>query len=58
MHFIAHRVNTIKDLLNTPVEYGVEVDLRDFGEKLVLQHDPFKDGEKYVFMFFLDMLYF
>ena len=45
MHFIAHRVNTIKDLLNTPAEYGVEVDLRDFGEKLVLQHDPFKDGE-------------
>ena len=45
MHFIAHRVNTIKDLLNIPVEYGVEVDLRDFGQKLVLQHDPFKDGE-------------
>jgi hypothetical protein len=47
MHFIAHRVNTIKDLLNTPVEYGVEVDLRDFGEKLILQHDPFKDGESF-----------
>jgi hypothetical protein len=47
MHFIVHRVNTIKDLLNTPVEYGVEVDLRDFGEKLILQHDPFKDGESF-----------
>jgi hypothetical protein len=47
MHFIAHRVNTIKDLLNTSVEYGVEVDLRDFGDKLVLQHDPFKDGESF-----------
>ena len=47
MHFIAHRVNTIKDLLNTPVEYGVEVDLRDFGKKLILQHDPFKDGESF-----------
>ena len=34
-------------MLNTPVEYGVEVDLRDFGEKLVLQHDPFKDGESF-----------
>ena len=45
MHFIAHRVNTIKELLNTPTEYGVEIDLRDFGEKLILQHDPFKDGE-------------
>jgi hypothetical protein len=47
MHFIVHRVNTIKDLLSTPVEYGVEVDLRDFGEKLILQHDPFKDGESF-----------
>jgi len=47
MHFIVHRVNTIKDLLNTPVEYGVEVDLRDFGEKLILQHDPFKDGDSF-----------
>jgi len=45
MHFIAHRVNTIQELLNTPTEYGVEIDLRDFGEKLILQHDPFKDGE-------------
>jgi len=45
MHFIAHRVNTIQELLNTPTEYGVEIDLRDFGKKLVLQHDPFKDGE-------------
>jgi hypothetical protein len=47
MHFIVHRVNTIKDLLSTPVEYGVEVDLRDFGEKLILQHDPFKDGDSF-----------
>jgi len=45
MHFIAHRVNTIKDLLNTPTECGVEIDLRDFGQKLILQHDPFKHGE-------------
>ena len=47
MHFIAHRINTIKNLLNTPLEYGVEVDLRDFGKKIILQHDPFKDGESF-----------
>jgi hypothetical protein len=47
MHFIAHRVNTIKDLKNIPFEYGVEVDLRDFGKKLILHHDPFKDGEDF-----------
>jgi hypothetical protein len=47
MHFIAHRVNTIKDLKKIPFEYGVEVDLRDFGQKLILHHDPFKDGEDF-----------
>jgi len=45
MNFIAHRVNTIKELLNTPTEYGVEIDLRDYQDKIILQHDPFKDGE-------------
>ena len=45
MNFIAHRVNTIKELLNTPTEYGVEIDLRDYQDQIILQHDPFKDGE-------------
>jgi len=47
MHYIAHRVNTIKELLKTPVEYGVEIDLRDYGDRLILQHDPFKKGEDF-----------
>ena len=47
MHYIAHRVNTIKELLKTPVEYGVEVDLRDYEDRLILQHDPFKKGEDF-----------
>lgn len=47
MEFIAHRVNTIAELKQTPKEFGVELDLRDFGEKLVLQHDPFTDGEDF-----------
>ena len=44
MEFIAHRVNTIEELRKVPKEYGVELDLRDFGERLILQHDPFIDG--------------
>ena len=32
MEIIAHRINTIEKLLQTPNEYGVEIDLRD-GEK-------------------------
>ena len=48
MEYIAHRVNTIKELKKIPKEYGVELDLRDFGNRLVLQHDPFMDGEDFV----------
>jgi hypothetical protein len=47
MEYIAHRINTIKELKTIPNEYGVELDLRDFGNKLILQHDPFKDGEEF-----------
>jgi len=42
MLYISHRVNTVAQLLQTPPEYGVELDLRDHGDRLVLQHDPFK----------------
>jgi hypothetical protein len=47
MIHIAHRVNTIAQLRNVPPEYGVEIDLRDRGERLILQHDPFGDGEDF-----------
>ena len=44
MEFIAHRINTLEELEKVPKKYGVEIDLRDFGNRLILQHDPFKDG--------------
>jgi hypothetical protein len=47
MKFIAHRVNTSDDLKKIPTAYGVELDLRDFGTELVLQHDPLKGGESF-----------
>ena len=47
MEYIAHRINTIEELKKIPKEYGVELDLRDFGNKLILQHDPFTDGEDF-----------
>ena len=47
MEYIAHRINTIEELKKIPKEYGVELDLRDFGDRLILQHDPFKDGEDF-----------
>ncbi|NOU87920.1 hypothetical protein GC102_19420 [Paenibacillus sp. LMG 31460] len=47
MEFIAHRINTIEELKKVPVEYGVELDLRDRGERLIICHDPFSDGEDF-----------
>lgn len=47
MEYIAHRINTVEELKQIPYEYGVELDLRDYGDRLILQHDPFKDGEDF-----------
>ena len=45
--FISHRINTKNELKNIPREYGVEIDLRDRNDKIILQHDPFIDGEDF-----------
>lgn len=44
---ILHRVNTIDELRRTPTTWGVEVDLRDAGRQIVLNHEPFKGGEPF-----------
>jgi len=46
MQFIAHRINTIAELARVPVHYGVEIDVRNNGKTLILQHDPFLKGEE------------
>lgn len=46
MLWIAHRVNTVEQLEQTPAEYGVEIDVRERGSELILQHDPGRDGER------------
>jgi len=47
MEYIAHQINTIKELKQLPTEVGVELDIRDRGDRLILQHDPFTDGEDF-----------
>jgi len=42
---ICHRKNTIKQLIDTPTEYGVEIDVRSYNNKIILNHDPMKSGE-------------
>ena len=45
---IAHRINTIEELLKLPKEYGAEVDLRDgLDGRIYMQHDPFTNGEDF-----------
>jgi hypothetical protein len=47
MNIIAHRKNTLKDLIDSPRCYGVEVDIRSNNGQLVIQHDPFAEGENF-----------
>jgi hypothetical protein len=41
---IAHRINTPQALAATPQEYGVEMDLHAYGDRLVVHHDAFTDA--------------
>ena len=47
MEFIAHRINTINELKQIPSNMGVELDLRDRGDRIIIQHDPFVGGEDF-----------
>ena len=43
--FYSHRINTGKELLTIPTHYGIEIDLRDENNNIILAHDPFTSGE-------------
>ena len=42
MIIIKHRVNKVKQLKSTRIDFGVEIDLRSNNNKIYLHHDPFK----------------
>ena len=44
MEYILHRRNKITDLNNTPFNHGAEIDLRSYGNNIILHHDPFVKG--------------
>ena len=46
MEFIIHRINKIKDLKLIPIKYGTEIDIRSKGSKLILNHEPFNNGDQ------------
>ena len=47
MRIIAHRRNTAAELRATPAQFGIEVDIRSAGERLIIHHDPFREGEDF-----------
>lgn len=47
-HLIAHRINTIAGLAETPSKYGIEVDIRSNGDRLIIHHDPYVAGEDFL----------
>ena len=48
MEYIAHRINTVEELRQRPIHYGVELDLRDdLNGRIYLSHNPFEPGEDF-----------
>jgi hypothetical protein len=45
--FIAHRINTSDALNSIPSNFGVELDLRDRDDTIIISHDPFSSGESF-----------
>lgn len=48
MNYIAHRINTVSELIALDKSYGLEVDLRDnINDEIYINHDPFIQGENF-----------
>lgn len=47
MNIIMHRRNTLAELEATPANYGIEVDIRSQGERLIIHHDAFVEGNAF-----------
>jgi len=48
MEIIIHRVNTINELKDIDKKFGTEIDIRSWGSQLILNHEPFSNGENLV----------
>lgn len=45
--YIAHRINSSDHANSISLEYGIEFDLRDSNNKILVTHDPFTQGEEF-----------
>lgn len=48
MEIIIHRVNKISSLKKINKNFGVEVDIRTNNSKIILNHDPFINGDNFI----------
>tara|TARA_B100000809_G_scaffold251737_1_gene285590 strand:- start:544 stop:1146 length:603 start_codon:yes stop_codon:yes gene_type:complete len=46
MEVVLHRVNTIEALRATPTHFGAEIDIRTRGSDMILNHEPYEDGDR------------
>ena len=44
MLIVHHRRNTLDLLAKTPISWGVEIDIRSYGDSIVVHHEPFVDA--------------
>jgi|TARA_B100000787_G_scaffold167230_1_gene153633 hypothetical protein len=47
MEIIIHRVNKIKELKKLNKKFGAEIDLRVYKGKIILNHDPYSNGDNF-----------
>ena len=47
MIIIKHRVNTLEELIRTPHQFGVELDIRLRNGEVVISHDPLEVGNNF-----------
>lgn len=47
MEVVVHRVNGVEALAQVPKNFGVEIDLRTDGSRIILHHEPLAGGEDF-----------
>ena len=48
MLIIKHRINSVKDLVSTPIHFGVEVDVKEKNGEIVCGHDPIDEESLFI----------
>lgn len=47
MLLVIHRINTLEKLQELDSKYGVEIDIRGYGDRLLLNHDPISNPDNH-----------